>query len=291
MSHYYRLRISNVPSSQEDLVTALCFEAGASGVSESLAFAQPREDFEAEILPQSSHTLDVFFDRAPSRAFIDQVREYCPDAVAELQTEPHKDWMEEWKKGFEPFSLVGEVWIVPSWRPVPAEALVPIRIDPGMAFGSGTHHTTQLAARLLWGLGDLSSRSVLDVGTGSGILALVASCRGAAVVDATEIDPTAREVARGNFASNQRPRIRMLELQVEDVCDVYDIVVANIIDGVLIRLQDHLKRCVGPRGDLLLTGVLEERRSIFEREFAHEGFHLVARESLGEWWGYHLRKL
>src|SRR5690606_7022875 len=135
----------------------------------------------------------------------------------------------------------------------PSEAKRVLRIDPGMAFGTGTHETTQLAAQIL---SDLAAKqplvSVLDVGTGTGILALLAELLGAEVVQATEIDSEARRVARENLVRNASRSVVVLEDQLESLSNTFQVVMANIIDGVLLELGADLCRRVKPGGHLIL---------------------------------------
>ena len=285
-SSYFRIQLTGVRPDQEDLLSSFCFEHAASGVAENLKFVQPREDFEPKIIAQTSHVLDIFFETEPTLDFYNDISIQFSNVSVESHREPTKDWLEEWKKGFEPFPLVGEIWVVPSWRPVPAACQKPIRIDPGMAFGTGTHDTTKLASEMLYGLGDLENCRVLDVGTGSGILAMLASHRRALEVVGLEIDPVARQVARENIKQNQMENIFIGEEPLGDHVAIYDVVVANIIDGVLIQLQDDLKRVVRTGGILITTGILVERKAEFEAAFSQAGLVPVRSFQKGEWLGY-----
>jgi ribosomal protein L11 methyltransferase len=200
-----------------------------------------------------------------------------------VTSEERRDWLAEWKKGFKPFELAGGHWVVPSWCETPSEAKHAIRIDPGMAFGTGTHETTQLVAEALLDL-KVAGGSVLDVGTGTGILAILAQQLGAKRVWATEIEADSRRVARENFNLNNCGDIIMNDRQVEDLNEKFTIVVANIIDGVLVRIQDALKARVKPGGWLVVSGIIGER----EKDFV-EGFQLpagkqwAARKQKGDW--------
>lgn len=288
---YFVVTFKSVPTRNEDLLTELCISAGAQGLSEVLQFRQESLKYEPETIATTHHDLEAFFTAAPAAEFLDEVRARFPAIEFTIREEEERDWLEEWKKGYEPFCLTKGLWVVPSWRPRPPEAQSVLWIDPGMAFGTGTHATTRLAAGLL-GEQTLSGCSVLDVGTGTGILAMAARQFGAARVVATEIDADARQVARENVERNHLSAIEIPDLQIEKVAGTFDVVVANIIDGVLVDLKSDLIRCVRPGGSLVLTGILQEREAGFRSEFDWQsaGLKLIERRQDEEWVGFWLRK-
>lgn len=290
---YYRIRLSQVPSDLEDILTTHCFENGASGVTEALAFSQPDLTYDPKILSNQSLELDVFFSTMAPPEFFEGLTNISPLIRSSVNEEETKDWLEEWKKGFTPFRLVGDYWVVPSWLTPPPEAKHSIYIDPGMAFGTGTHATTQMMAFFIDKLvkkypQDIKSWSLLDVGTGTAILAMLAKMGGVKNVVGIEIDPEARRVARENVKLNKMEEIEIPETQLEDMkSKQYDIVVANIIDGVLINIKKDLQRVLKPGGHMLLTGILEERDNhFFENFLENSGLTVVRRLEKDEWVGY-----
>lgn len=268
-----------------------CFENGALGLSQTLKFRQADLTYDPEIIETETIDLEVYFPAPPSPEFLHDLQSEFASVNFEFSEQQSRDWLEEWKKGFVAFPLIDDIWIVPSWLATPKEARQSLSIDPGLAFGTGTHETTQLAAAAVKEL--MTSRSietVLDVGTGTGILALLAEVLGAAQVHATEIDPMAREVAVENVERNRARRIEVLSRQVEELSNRYDLVVANIIDGVLLNLAGALKARVKPGGFLLLTGILAERSGDFLKNFiAGDAFVKVRESHKGEWTAYVLR--
>ena len=284
---FFRLRLKNVPRIEEDPVSGACFEHGASGVSENLSFHQESLQYDPVIVETPFVELDVFFESIPSRELLDHLRQNWPGVKIVISEEAQKDWNEEWKKGFVEFELVDGIWVVPSWREAPANARKVLSIDPGMAFGTGTHETTRLASKALFEISDNleDGWSILDVGTGTGILAMLAVELGAVSVVATEIDPVARDVARDNVRNNSKDKfIEIPETQVESVEAKFPVVMANIIDGVLVGIQEPLKACLVPGGALLLTGILEEREVWFKENFLlPEGYQWKKRWKLNEW--------
>lgn len=289
---YAVLRISNLPRSLEDDATALLFGAGADGVAEDLRFVQRDLRYDPEIVESAELDLKAYFAAPPNEAerlrVEAEIRDLDPNAKISYLVENSRDWLEEWKKGFQAFKFADPFWVVPRWLPVPPEAREALLIEPGMAFGTGTHETTQLAARaIVAARGWMPGARVLDVGCGTAILALIAERLGAREAVGLDIDPEARRTARENLQLNQARRTRIdddaLNEHVAKV-DAYDFVVANIIDGVLLVLASDLARSVVQGGHLLLSGILNDREEEFHREFAaRTGFTELSRTRDGEW--------
>lgn len=289
MSQYHTLTLSFVRPDQVDLLTGVLFEHGASGVQEDLDFEQIGEFYEVKEIPRDHTKLIVYFEKPPESELIKYLEENYPEIQMARDSQENRDWMEEWKKGYESFELVQGIYVVPSWLETPKQAKASIKIDPGMAFGTGTHETTQLASKLLVKIEDPKDKSVMDVGTGTGILAFLAEHLGFKEMVGLEIDDEARRTARENVALN-KSKLVIDDSLAEKYRGEFDVVIANIIDGVLSKLQDHLKRMTKPGGYLLLTGILDERDAGFRGKFSFEGFELIERAELGEWVGYLLRK-
>ena len=291
-NRYYRVRLSHVPAELEDIITTHSFESGASGVSEALYFSQPDLTYDPRIVNVSNHEMDVFFPEKPKDEFFTGLRNYNSMIQSQIFEEESKDWLAEWKKGFKPFKLVGDFWVVPSWLEAPPEAKQSVFIDPGMAFGTGTHATTQMMAFLINKINEkykaqVKDWSLLDVGTGTAILAMLAKMGGVGSVTGIEIDPEAQRVARENVKLNKLDVISIPDTQLDEIRGPYDIVVANIIDGVLINIKKDLLRVLKPGGHILLTGILEERDNhFFETFFKDSNLTVVRRLEKDEWVGY-----
>lgn len=264
MSDYFVLRLQSVNDRAEEWLSHEAFASGALGMSEVLNFSQPEGEEDVFTQIPDERTLDVYFEQAPPHAFLQRIQSLFPGIHARVSGEMNKDWLAEWKKGFKPFAITSRHWVVPSWCDIPEEARHVIRIDPGMAFGTGTHETTRLVARELEILGP--HNSLLDVGTGTGILAVLARQLGFKKVAATEIEADARRVAFENFALNGVD-VEMDSRQVGELGERYSVVVANIIDGVLVRIQDQLKARVKPGGWLVVSGIIKEREKDFLQGF------------------------
>jgi ribosomal protein L11 methyltransferase len=172
---------------------------------------------------------------------------------------PDEDWVRLTQSQFAPVEISGGFWIVPSWHEPPAQARRVIRLDPGLAFGTGTHPTTRMCLR--WIAREAPVRSpawqrVLDYGCGSGILAIGAALHGAVAVDAVDIDPAAVESTRANAAANGVS----LKAGLPDAAKGrYPLVLANILATPLKLLAPLLSAHVAPGGHLVLAGILERQ--------------------------------
>ncbi len=189
-------------------------------------------------------------------------------ALAEI---PDEDWGEGWKKDFRPLD-VGRVRIRPSWiDAAPPPGAVEVVLDPGMAFGTGSHPTTSLC---LAALSDLllarPGASVLDVGTGSGLLAIAARKLGAGRVAASDNDPVALEVARENAERNGAV-LELTGAPVDAVPGTFDVVVANILANVLVALAPDLAAKLALGGVLLLSGILAPQEEEVRRAHVAAG--------------------
>ncbi|RDV24893.1 50S ribosomal protein L11 methyltransferase [Alteromonas aestuariivivens] len=192
-----------------------------------------------------------------------------------------KDWEREWMDNFHPMQFGERLWICPSWREVPDPDAVNVMLDPGLAFGTGTHPTTALCLRWLDGE-DLSGKTVVDFGCGSGILALAALKLGAAKVIGIDIDPQALQASMENARRNQ----------VEDRLSVYlpedqpsleaDVVMANILSGPLLELRPVIRDYCRVGGKLVMSGILAELTPRIEEAYAQE-FELDPSAIDGEW--------
>jgi ribosomal protein L11 methyltransferase len=194
------------------------------------------------------------------------------------------DWTEAWKAGYQP-QRIGSLLVLPSWLdpPVGTDDLV-LRLDPGMAFGTGLHPTTRACLILLQGAGPMPSR-VLDVGCGSGILGLAAIALGAEWVDALDTDPVAVDTTLGNAKANGMlghitARTGTLDASV---VEPYPLVLANLVAVVLIELASRLAAHVAPGGTLLTSGIIAGRSSAVVAALTAAGLTLNERVDDGEW--------
>ena len=186
------------------------------------------------------------------------------DVVA-IAAVPEQDWVRLTQSQFEPVPVTPSFWIVPTWHEVPAEAQTVIRLDPGLAFGTGTHPTTRMCLRWIAGHPPTGQR-VLDYGCGSGILAIGAALHGATEVDAVDIDEAAVGATRDNAAANQA---RLAAVGLPDAAKgTYNTVLANILATPLKVLAPLLCAHVAPGGALVLAGVLERQTAELQQAYA-----------------------
>jgi ribosomal protein L11 methyltransferase len=166
-----------------------------------------------------------------------------------------QDWVRITQSQFAPVEITPEFWIVPSWHEPPAGARRVIRLDPGLAFGTGTHPTTRMCLRWIARHAAPWPR-VLDYGCGSGILAIAAALHGAREVDAVDIDPAAVESTRANALANQ---VTLRAALPDAAQGAYPLVLANILATPLKLLAPLLCAHVAPGGSLVLAGILERQ--------------------------------
>ncbi len=200
---------------------------------------------------------DAETDPAPTIAFFQQI--FGEDVGYKVELLEDKDWVREWMDHFHPMQFGERLWICPSWRDVPNPDAVNVMLDPGLAFGTGTHPTTALCLQWLDGL-DLAGKTVVDFGCGSGILGIAALKLGAARVIGIDIDPQAIQASRDNAERNGVADQIELYLPADQPQDVEaDVVVANILAGPLRELAPLIAG-YGKAGSLMaLSGVLESQ--------------------------------
>jgi ribosomal protein L11 methyltransferase len=182
--------------------------------------------------------------------------------VQAIQAVAEEDWVRLTQSQFDPVPITPTFWIVPSWHRPPAEATQVIRLDPGLAFGTGTHPTTRMCLRWIAAHAVAWPR-VLDYGCGSGILAIGAGLQGALVIDAVDIDPAAVQSAQANAAVNC---ISMNVGAPAMACGVYPLVLANILASPLKLLAPLLCAHVEAGGALVLAGILDRQADELRRQ-------------------------
>lgn len=288
MQSYYELYLFGVKDFEEDLVSSLLFDLGASGVCQKLDFIQTAENFDPRILEKSLTDLVAYFDHPIELEQFLNLNSYC--AHYEIKKEAQKDWIAEWKKHYHPIEIVPKFWVVPDWIPFDAPAENQIRISPGLAFGTGTHPTTQLMAEMIDNvLSKESHKDFLDLGAGTGILSILMYLKGVKIGVATEIDPMAREKCVENIELNKITTIKIEDEHfLDNLENPFSLVVANIIDGVLINLREPISKSFSKT--LIVSGILEERNQLFVREFIEkQNLQIVSSHQKDIWWGYILK--
>ena len=215
------------------------------------------------------------------------------DAKIETVGVNEEDWANSWKAYYKPIKIGERLVIVPAWEKyTPAEGELIVRMDPGMAFGTGTHETTRLVIKLLETYTKEGCR-MLDVGTGSGILAICASKLGAGECRAYDIDPMAVRVANENIKdsglTNITCEVSDLLRQV-DKSRPYDLICANIVADIIIRMTPDVGELMHKDTVLLASGIILERSDDVVECFEKHGFRIVERLEENGWCGLAVMK-
>lgn len=192
-----------------------------------------------------------------------------------------KDWEREWMDNFHPIKFGERLWICPSWREIPDPTAVNVLLDPGLAFGTGTHATTALCLEWLESL-DLTGKTVVDFGCGSGILGIAAIKLGAARVIGIDIDPQALEASLDNAQRNGVAHQLEVYLPQDQPEFMADVMVANILAAPLRELHSVILGLLKPQGAFALSGILVEQADSVANVY-QEYCQLDAIAEQGEW--------
>lgn len=305
-------------SSVEDIVISTLAEAGVEGVEIEDKVPLTEEDKQqmfVDILPEGPEDdgiayLSFYLDADEEKdELLARVREELEDlrsfmdigecTITESQTED-KDWINNWKQYFHQF-YVDDILIIPSWEEVKPEdaGKMIIHIDPGTAFGTGMHETTQLCMRQLKKYVK-DSTELLDVGTGSGILSIVALKLGAAHAVGTDLDPCAISATKENLEANDIPDGKM-DVMIGNIIDdktvqdtvgyeKYDIVTANILADVLVPLTPVIIHQMKKGGIYITSGIIDEKESTVVEAVKAAGLEVLEIAHQGEWVSVTARK-
>ena len=201
------------------------------------------------------------------------------------------DWENNWRKYYQPIEVGERLVVVPEWLDVPADGRLPLRLDPGLIFGTGSHATTRMCLAALEHCA-AAGRTVLDLGCGSGILGIGALLLGCAHVTGCDIDPKAPEVAAANAALNGFYEDKFTVCAGDILADAglrrrlgtgYDIVLANIVADVIIPLAALVPAFLAPGGTFVCSGIIDGREDEVAAALARAGFTVTAHDTLEEW--------
>jgi ribosomal protein L11 methyltransferase len=270
----------DVPEAESDLLQGLLQELGCSGFEvrdRSLPMPGTR-------VPEAGKVILVayFESEAAAKEAEAEVLAACPTARAQHEAVPDKDWSTEWRTLVRSVT-VGRLWVGPPWERTTAPTdKVRLFIEPKMAFGTGDHPTTSLC---LAAVDDFMAQhpgaSVLDVGTGTGVLAFAAKLLGAGRVEGTDNDPVAVELAKECAEENTLTGIHLSTRTLAEVTGPFDLVLANILANTLIELAPQLASLTGKQ--LVLAGVLMHQGAEVKHAFVAQGLESTGDVIQGEW--------
>jgi len=282
------------PPAAAEAVSAFFFEAGAAGLWEDRPDELGRLVSRAGFSPEDRERLaalgPAWLDRLAGAFGLD-----LADFDFDLELEDGQDWAEKWKEGLKPVLVSQGLAVAPTWWPEndrPAAAVV-LRLDPGLAFGSGHHATTRLCLELLANLAPRAAR-ILDVGFGSGILALAAAALNpAAEIFGVDNDPAALAVAEENAALNGlsgRVDFMVMDLLESEAgaatnkpAPAFDLITANLTLAPLLELAPRLTALAAPAGRLILSGLLDRQAAEAATAYEALGWILEASPRREEW--------
>lgn len=229
-------------------------------------------------------------------AFLAALPDLPAPVIPDVTLLGEEDWASSWKIHFKPLAIGQRLLIIPTWEvPPPATNRAIIILDPGMAFGTGSHQTTRLCLECLETLITDAAHPVsrvLDLGTGSGILAIAAAKLGVTDIDAVDIDPQAVTVATENCSLNSVSNaICCSTTPLENLADGYQIILANILAEELVRMAPAIIARLAPGGSLILSGILAEREQLVRDGYSSQPVVFVASHAAEEWRCLHYRRL
>ena len=300
MTNWQELTI-HVHRDAEEAVSNLMIETGSQGVaiSDSADYVGQEDRF-GELYPEVEQSeMIAIMAYYPDTLDIEEVKADLAVRLADLtdfgletgqvslesQELAEEDWADNWKKYYEPARITHDLTIVPSWtdyEATPGEKI--IKLDPGMAFGTGTHPTTKMS---LFALEQVlrGGETVIDVGTGSGVLSIASSLLGAKEIYAYDLDDVAVRVAQENIALN--PGMDNIQVAAGDLLRGVDleadVIVANILADVLIHLTEDAYRLVKDQGYLIMSGIISEKWDMVRASAEAAGFFLETHMIQGEW--------
>lgn len=285
----------------EEAISNILIEAGASGVAiDDSADYIGKEDLFGEIVPEVEQvetvritayypdTVEMTELEAAILARLNELQEHglnTGEVQIFRQELAEEDWADNWKAYYEPARITHDLTIVPSWtdyEPKLNEKI--IKLDPGMAFGTGTHPTTKMS---LFALSQVlrGGETVIDVGTGSGVLSIASSLLGAESIYAYDLDDVAVRVAKENIALN--PNMTNIQVATGDLLKGInveaDVIVANILADILIHLTEDAYRLVKDEGYLIMSGIISEKWEMVKDSAEQAGFFLETHMIQGEW--------
>ena len=290
----------------EEIVTGILYDLGVTGLAiedpkDLLVFQQSEEDWDfidpniikqnyEEVIikayfPENKNLRDKLelirenIERIPQKKYGKSLGEVTLTVISE------RDWAEEWKKYYKPIRIGKRILIKPTWEEVEGrDGEIIVELDPGMAFGTGTHETTMMCIEALEDYVKEGNK-VLDIGCGSGILSVVSAKLGARRVIGVDIDPLCVKISNENVSLNKVDKI--VEIREGNLFDVVkekgDIIVSNIIAEVIVDMVYQLKDYLNIGGIFIASGIIKEKIDMVEKTLIEKGYKLLEVKTMGEW--------
>lgn len=276
VSEWIAVEITLPPSADEtmlELLSSALFEIGSAGIE--------TRDAKSPIVMVASFPPETIVEDLPPLVHSALEAAHAEAATITINAIAPVDWANHWKQHFKPLAF-GALHVVPSWLTPPEGAQRVLWMDPGMAFGTGSHETTALCLERIAELSPV--RSILDVGTGTGILAMGALLLGATRAVGTDNDPEALLVARENAEKNGlEKRLELSPAAPDRLGERFDLVVANILSEPLIDMAARLRSAVAPGGRLILSGILATQAEGVAQAYEAVGLRDRVITTRGEW--------
>lgn len=277
-THYWWIRFASLPA-QIELDQNHLFELGATGVEEL-------EEAQGEL--PSKIFLKGFFASADSQA--EALLWFQDRASLEGGLGKVEDWDLSWRERQTPVEVTASLVVVPPWISAPNNFKHSIRLEAKMAFGTGSHETTRIAALLMEGLPSLPEK-VLDIGTGTGLLALYSGILGSTRILALDIDPVVGPCLKENLTLNPLPASCRFQTMIGETSALkpgarFDLVLCNMIRTELWPFREELRSRLSPHGHFVVSGQRLEDKPHFEAWRATSPFKIVAEVEMEGWWGF-----
>ncbi|MDH4231529.1 MAG: 50S ribosomal protein L11 methyltransferase [Nitrospirota bacterium] len=271
---YYEFTI-NAPDESREAITNKLAEMGSTGFFEK----------EGKILSYFEKKADIASVCVELALFRDVLKSSGLDPAFSFEYSflPDMDWNENWKKKFTPIDIGENLTIIPSWLKKDTDR-IPVIIDPGMVFGTGYHETSQVCLALIEKISKMDPKdSCLDIGTGSGILAIGAAKLGFRHVTAVDIDPMAIDAATRNADENGLSNVTIKEGDIHSVAGSFDLIVANLLSGILVDIAPEIASRMNPGGKAIVSGMLPGQESDVIAAFVKAGLTLRETFNSGKW--------
>ncbi|STY30522.1 ribosomal protein L11 methyltransferase [Legionella wadsworthii] len=280
---WFQLKIEHCPSQEIEWFSTELEEFGALSIMLTDKNDNPVLEPEPGTTPLWPEVvIQALFSEAFQAQYTrDHLLQNYPELTCTLEILEDRDWERAWMDDFKPQRFGQNLWICPTWSIPPEPNAVNLILDPGLAFGTGTHPTTSLCLSWLE-QADLKNKSLVDYGCGSGILSLAALKLGAADVHAVDIDQQALQATQNNARLNGLDE-KTLTISMPDVLvSPADLIIANILLAPLMNLKDRFKQLLNPDALLVVSGILEEQASSLIETYASV-FNMVHQENLQGW--------